>query len=164
MQKKDAAIEISGLFAMEADLAKKRPRGSTNANVTRRRINLPRAQYAVHREIDPTIQLDSLGVLEQAMKHFFIKAQVLEQMGKEADFDAVDQAWMQRAKLAEKVAQFRHPRIASIRLAGDPNAPLLPENMPLDQLRESIIVDLERLRERGVLDLPWLPQGVMDKS
>jgi hypothetical protein len=33
--------------------------------------------------------------------------------------------------------------------------------MTLDQLRESIIVDLERLREMGVLDLPRLPQGVV---
>jgi hypothetical protein len=31
-------------------------------------------------------------------------------------------------------------------------------------LRESIIVDLERLREMGVLDLPRLPQGVVANS
>jgi hypothetical protein len=37
----------------------------------------------------------------------------------------------------------------------------LPEHMTLDQLRESIIVDLQRLREMGVLDLPRLPQGVV---
>jgi hypothetical protein len=57
-------------------------------------------------------------------------------------------------KWAKEVAQFRHPKIESIRLGGDPNAPLLPENMTLDELRDSILVDLERLRERGVLDLP----------
>jgi len=34
----------------------------------------------------------------------------------------------------------------------------------LDQLRESIIVDLGRLREMGVLDLPRLPQGVVANS
>ena len=63
-----------------------RPRGSTNANVARRRINLRRARYAEQREIDLTIQLDSLGVLEQVMKFFFIKARVLEQMGTETRF------------------------------------------------------------------------------
>jgi hypothetical protein len=47
-----------------------------------------------------------------------------------------------------------------MRIASDPNAPVLPEHMTLDQLRESIIVDLERLREAGVLDFPRLPQGV----
>ena len=38
---------------------------------------------------------------------------------------------------------------------------MLPENMTLDELRDSIMADLERLRERGVLDLPRLPQGVV---
>jgi hypothetical protein len=80
-------------------------------------------------------------------------------MGAEADFDLVDQAWMQAGKWAEKVAQFRHPRIASIRLAGDPNAAVLPEHMSLDELRTSIVEDLERLREAGVLNFPRLPQG-----
>jgi hypothetical protein len=42
-------------------------------------------------------------------------------------------------------AASRHAKIQSIRPAGDPNAPALPEHMTLDQLRESIIVDLERL-------------------
>jgi hypothetical protein len=74
---KNGPIEITAFFTMEADLTKKRgrgrPRGSTNANVTRRRINLRRAQYAEQREIDLTIQLDSLGVLEQVMKHFLSK-------------------------------------------------------------------------------------------
>ena len=148
---------------MESNLTKKRgrgrPRGSTNANVTRRRINLRRAQYAEKREIDLTIQLDSLGVLEQVMKFFFIKARVLEQMGTEADFDLVDRAWSEAGKWAREVANFRHPKIASIRLAGDPNGPVLPQDMTLDELRDSIKADIERLRETGVLDLPRLPQG-----
>jgi hypothetical protein len=38
---------------------------------------------------------------------------------------------------------------------------VLLEQMTLDQLRESIIVDLERLRDIGVLDLPRLLQGVV---
>jgi hypothetical protein len=62
---KTTLIEITGFFRMEVDPNKKhpggRPRGSTNANVTRRRINLRRAQYAVQREIDPTIKLNSFG-------------------------------------------------------------------------------------------------------
>jgi hypothetical protein len=50
-----------------------------------------------------------------------------------------------------------------VRLASGPDAPVLPEHMTLDQLRESILVDLELLRETGVLDFPRLPQGVVDK-
>jgi hypothetical protein len=43
-------------------------------------------------------------------------------------------------------------------LAADPNAPVL-ENMTLDELRVSIMADLEQLSERGVLNLPSLSQG-----
>ena len=57
------------------------------------------------------------------------------------------------------MAAFRHAKIQSIRLAGDPNAPV--EHMTLDELRFSVMADLERLREMGVLDLPRLPQGVV---
>jgi hypothetical protein len=55
--------------------------------------------------------------------------------------------------------------VQAVRLAADTTATLLPEQMSLEQLRESIIEDLQRLRESGVLELPsFSAQGVMDKS
>jgi hypothetical protein len=148
---------------MEADLTKKRgrgrPRGSTNANVRRRRINLRRAQYAVQREIDRSISLDSLAILRETLSHFYWRARILETLGGEGDYDLLDRAWAECGRWAEKLAQFEHPKIQAVRLAGDPNT-ILPQDMTLDELRESIIVDLERLREAGVLDFPRLPQGV----
>jgi hypothetical protein len=57
---------------------------------------LRRAQYAEIREIDRTIQLDSLAILEQVMRHFFWKARILEGMGTEGDYDAVDRAWARK--------------------------------------------------------------------
>jgi hypothetical protein len=36
--------------------------------------------------------------------------------------------------------------------------------MTLDELRVSIMADIERLREMGVLNLPRLPQGVVANS
>jgi hypothetical protein len=92
---------------------------------------------------------------------FITRRKILENIGSEADFDLVDKAWSETGKWAEKVAQFRHPKIQAIRLAGDPNAPVLPEKMTLDELRESIMADLERLRDTGALDLPRLLQGVV---
>jgi hypothetical protein len=53
------------------------------------------------------------------------------------------------------------PRSKRFRLASDPNAPLSPEQMTLEALRDSILQDLERLRATGVLDLPQLPQGLL---
>jgi hypothetical protein len=41
---------------------------------------------------------------------------------------------------------------------------VLPEHMTLDELRVSIMADIERLRDMGVLDLTRLPQGVVANS
>ena len=110
---------------------------------------LRRAQYAEIREIDQTSQLDSLAILEQVMRHFYWKARILEGMGTEGDYDAVDRAWAETGKWAKEVAQFRHAKIQSIHLAGDPNAPVLPENMTLDELRDSIMADLTGCAKRA---------------
>ena len=53
------------------------------------------------REIDRTIQLDSLAILEQVMRHFYWKARVLEGMGTEGDYDAVDRVHACRRARAE---------------------------------------------------------------
>ena len=65
-------------------------------------------------------------------------------MGTEGDFNEVDKAWAETARWAKEVAAFRHAKIQSIRLAGDPNAPVLPEHMTLDQLRDLIMADRVR--------------------
>ena len=75
-------------------------------------------------------------------------------------FNEVDKAWAETGRWAKEVAAFRHAKIQSIRLAGDPNTPVLPEHMTLDELRVSIMADIERLRDMGVL-LPRLPPGVV---
>jgi hypothetical protein len=127
-------------------------RGSTNVKAKQRKMALRRAQYAEIREIDQTIPLDSLAILEQVMRHFYWKARILEGMGTEGDYDAVDRAWAETGKWAKEVAAFRHAKIQSIRLAGDPNAPVLPEHMTLDQLRVSILeLDTPQGRLRGDL-------------
>jgi hypothetical protein len=51
---------------------------------------LRRAQYGEIREIDRTIQLESLAILEEVMRHFYWKARILGGMGTEGDYDAVD--------------------------------------------------------------------------
>jgi hypothetical protein len=135
-----------------------------NAATIRRNIAARRARFAEHREIDRAIHLDSLAILEEVLGHFYWKARVLEGLGEEGDYDVLDRAWADVGRWAEKVANFRHPKVQAVRLAGDPNAPVLPENMTLDELRDSIMADLERLRETGVLDLPQLPHRVVDKS
>ena len=141
-----------------------RTTGARSNSTIRRAMMARRAQFAVIGEIDTTISLNSLAVLEEVMRHFYCKAKILESMGEEGDYEEVDKAWSETGRWAKEVAQFKHAKIQAIRLGGDPNAPVLPENMTLDELRDSIMADLERLRERGVLDLPRLPRGVVANS
>ena len=104
---------------------------------------------------DVTISLDSLAVLEQAMRHFYIKAMVEKSFGEKADWKAVDAAIVQAAALADKVAAIRHPKLAAVRLAGELNKSPT-DGASLDQLLERIktqltklgpIIDLEATRE-----------------
>jgi hypothetical protein len=118
-----------------------------------------RAQFTEHREIDRSMALDSLAILEETMRHFYFKARVLETLGEEGDYDAVDRAWTEAGKWAREAAQFHHAKIQPIRVAGDP--PVLPEHMTLNELRDSILANIERLRDIGALDLPRLLQDVV---
>jgi hypothetical protein len=61
----------------------------------------------------------------------------LETLGGEGDYDLLDRAWAECGRWAEKLAQFEHPKIQAVRLAADPNAPVLPENMTLDHANRS---------------------------
>jgi hypothetical protein len=57
----------------------------------------------------------------------------LETLREESDFDLLDKAWAEAGKWAKGVAQFEHAKIQAIRLAADPNAQPLPENMTLQE-------------------------------
>jgi hypothetical protein len=114
---------------------------------------------------DRTISLDSLAVLEEVLRHFYWRARILEGLGEEGDYDVLDKAWADVGRWAEKVANFRHPKVQAVRLVGGPDAPVLPENMTLEELRASILEDLQRFREEGLLELPPpLAQGVINKT
>ena len=63
------------------------------------------------------------------------------------------------AKWAKEIAVFKHPKILAMRLASDPNAPVLPESMTLEELRELIMDDFKRLQDAGVLTLPLQTNG-----
>ncbi|HWW34306.1 MAG TPA: hypothetical protein VNZ23_03625 [Xanthobacteraceae bacterium] len=86
--------------------------------------------------------------------HFYYKAKVLKTLGADAPFEEIDDLMEKAAKWAEKIGAFKYAKIQAMRLASDPNAPVLPEHMTLEELRDSIMADFERLREMGVLSLP----------
>jgi hypothetical protein len=71
----------------------------------------------------------------------------------------MDAAFREAAQWAKEILPFRHAKIATIKLAGDPNEVKLGEQT-LEQLRVGIMADLAKLS--GVLNLEALPspQGI----
>ena len=100
-------------------------------------------------------RLDCLAVMESAMERFFIRAVVAPVDEKQSDAD-LDHA----VSIAAMIAPYRHARLAAMKLAGDPNEPLIPDNMTMEQLRQDIVSEVARLGH--ILDLPVVrePQGI----
>ena len=113
-----------------------------------------RAAELLGKQIDTVCALEAMAVLQEVMAHFYYKAKVLKTTGADAPFEQIDDLMEKAAKWAKEIAVFKHAKIQAIRLASDPNAPILPEHMTLEELRNSIMADFERLRETGVLSLP----------
>ena len=79
--------------------------------------------------------LDSLYVIESAMRHFFTRAEI----GKNArrKKEEVDEDYKQAAPLAALVAPYRHARLSTMKLAGDPNSPVrFKDDTTSDELRQ----------------------------
>jgi hypothetical protein len=85
-----------------------RPRGSKNKATLRMdaatKTAAARAKIFGTDMPDVKVSLDCLGVLEEAMRHFYLKATIEKTAGELADWAAVDRAMMQAASLARDLA------------------------------------------------------------
>ena len=122
--------------------------------IIQRELAQRRAADLLARQVDTVYALDALAVLQEVMGHFYYKAKVLKTMGAHADFEAIDDAMEKAGRWAKEVCAFKHAKIMAIKPASDPNAPVPPEHMTLEELRDLIMADFERLRDAGVLSLP----------
>jgi hypothetical protein len=132
--------------------------GTKQKSTIRREMAAQRAADLMAKQVDTVHALDALAVMQEAMAHFYYKAKVLKTMGVDAPFEQIDEAMEKAARWAKEICAFKYAKIQAQRLASDPNPPVLPEHMTLDELRESIVADIERLREVGVLTLPAIKQ------
>jgi hypothetical protein len=58
--------------------------------------------------IDFSATFDSLDVLEKIVRHFYLRGLIEESIGVEADWKAVDAAFVQAAAIAREVAIVTH--------------------------------------------------------
>jgi hypothetical protein len=102
--------------------------------------------------LDFSIPLDSLDVMEQAMRHFYFRATIEEKLGDGADLRRVGAAYMRAVRVAEKVARYRHAQVSAIKLPDDINANNLTFDELMARINEALIklgplIDLDAIRE-----------------
>jgi hypothetical protein len=86
--------------------------------------------------------LDALYVLEKTMRHFFIRAEMGKNAGR--DQSEVDADYKKAAHLAALVAPYRHARLSAMKLAGDPNNPVrIRDDATADELRAEITLHID---------------------
>jgi hypothetical protein len=124
--------------------------------VPRRALRLPTTEQHVGSKYVDQV-LDSLYVIETAMRHFFLRAEMGKKTGRGAE--EVDEDYRQAAALAALVAPYRHARLSAVKLAGEPNNPVrFKDHATADELREEVMRRLGILAEAGVIDLKALPR------
>ena len=105
-----------------------RPKGSKNkktifreqALVHRRAVAAKRASLIRNEPLQEVVahtsDLDSLLVLEETMRHFYLKARIEESLGKDADWKAVDTAMVEAGRWA-RIEERKTKRLAPARRA-----------------------------------------------
>jgi hypothetical protein len=127
-----------------------RPKGAKN----RRTILREAEEHVGAKYVDQV--LDSLYVIETAMQHFFLRAEMGKNAGRKKE--EVDEDYRQAAHLAALAAPYRHARLSAVKLAGGPNSPVrFKDGATADELRKEVMRRLGVLHEAGVIDLRALP-------
>ena len=118
--------------------------------VRNRRLLLQEAEEALGKARTGEAMVDLLHVMETIMMHYYHQALSKKALNKpEAEIDA---AMALALHAAEKCAPYRHARIATIKLSGDPHNPLrMLDTATTEELKAEIMKHLKILAP--VLDL-----------
>jgi hypothetical protein len=128
--------------------------GRLNGTKNRRAILKEAEQHIGSKYVDQVV--DSLYVIEKAMRHFYMRAEMGKNAGRKEAL--VDQDYKDAATLAALVAPFRHARLSAMKLAGDPNNPArFKDDATADELRAELMKRLKILISAGLIDLKALP-------
>src|ERR1700738_2924630 len=131
-----------------------RPKGSKNrSTILREAQGAMVARGLLGHEQD---FLDSLAVMEEGMRHFYVRAIAAKQT-KQPD-KVIDAAMIQAGQIAEAVAPDGPVGVSAVKLAGDPNNPArFKDDATADELRAEVMRRLMILQEAGAIDLQALP-------
>jgi hypothetical protein len=139
-----------------------RPKGAKSRKTLERervkKIAAARAELAKNAPpIDFAASFDSLDIMEQVMRHFYLRARIEERMGAQADWNAVDALMQKALAAAEKVARYRHAQLSAVRFAGDISGKM--DDVSLDELLVTIKQEWAKLGPLIDLEAVQVPPG-----
>jgi hypothetical protein len=113
---------------------------------------LREAEETLGRTRDPNEIVDMLHVIERAASHFYLRAVMGKNAGR--DHSQIDTDYQRAAHLAALAAPYRHPRLSAVKVAGEPNNPDDSwDGATADELRAEINRRLTVLQEAGIIEL-----------
>jgi hypothetical protein len=89
--------------------------------------------------------IDSLKIMDDCAGYFYRRFFALKARAKGADDEKVCDAARDAFVVAEKMAPYRHPRMATMKIARDPNADRALDDLSKEELRQQIERDLEEI-------------------
>jgi hypothetical protein len=149
------SLYLLNIFNLE--LSMPRAKGSKNRKtLEREKAKTLAAAYAeLVKNVPPldfSMPLDSLDVMEQAMRHYYFQAKIEERLGDGADLRRVGDAYREAVRVAEKVARYRHAQLSAMQPAGDINAKKY-DHLTLDELAAELNANLRKLGPLIEIDL-----------
>ncbi len=91
------------------------------------------------------VQFDSLKIMDDCMNYFYRRFVQIRAKAKNIDDDKVRNAARDAFAVAERMAPYQHPRMATMKITHDPNADRSLDDMSREELRQQITRDLEEL-------------------
>jgi hypothetical protein len=101
--------------------------------------------------------IDSLKVMDDCMGFFYRRFLALKARAKGADDEEVCDAARDAFVVAEKMAPYQHPRMATMKVSHDPNADRPLDDLTREELRRQVIQDLKELEARGYFQIVERP-------
>jgi|SRR5580658_9951552 hypothetical protein len=91
------------------------------------------------------VQFDSLKIMEDCMNYAYRRFLQIKAKVKSIDDEKVQNAARDAFAIAEKMAAYQHPRMATMKIAHDPNADRSLDRLSKEELRQQLEHDLEEL-------------------
>jgi hypothetical protein len=120
-----------------------RPLGSKNKRT------LLMEQRIRERGLVAATPIDSLKIMEDCVGYFYRRFLALKARAKGADDEKVCDAARDAFVVAEKMTPYRHPRMATMKIAHDPNGDRSLNDLSREEVRQKVIEQLQELEALG---------------